>query len=346
VHYYRRRTLPHNLLTREPYIVSSRHNIKLLNDLLADDYPVLLEGLHCCWLLPILRKTQPSRLIMVRAHNVEHHYYKQLAHSERRPLHRLYLLNDARKLRRYEHVLTKASHILAISSADAEYFCEQGYAPVSILPAGHGKERVTAASGQGKFILFQGDLSVADNQRSVEYLLDQVFTPSDNMPQLPFVIAGKKPPRSLLQHVLLHNKQLAGYCAAQHNVEGSGAVLQYCQPVNVVANPDDDEMQRLLAQAHICILFTGQATGVKLKLLRALYAGRFCLVNSLMVSGTDLAPLCTVVDTPQDMREAIHALQHTPFTEQERRSREDILFTNYSDQTGAKIVLQLMQRSL
>lgn len=345
VRYYRRETLPSKLFTRLPYIVSSRCNSQLLADLQADAWPVLLEGLHCCYLLSQLRQAQPQRLLLVRAHNVEHRYYSLLAKSEHRMLRRLYLLSDALKLQAYEPVLRQASHILAISDGDASYFRQQGYAPVSLVTAGHGEQSVSAPLGKGKYALFQGDLSVSDNQRAVEYLLNQVLTPVSGTPQFPLVVAGKNPPKKLSQLIDKHNRKLASCCGCSYKKsrQGLSAVPNTNHAVRLVANPDDAEMHRLLYDAHVCILFTGQATGIKLKLLHALYESRFCLVNSLMVQGTTLAPLCMVADTPQDTRQLLAALFNTPFTDTFRCQREVLLTKEYSDDTGAQTVLQLME---
>ena len=63
--------------------------------------------------------------------------------------------------------------------------------------------------------------------------------------------------------------------------------------VRLVINPDDDLMFDLIRKAHINLMVTFQPTGLKLKLLNALYNGRFCLVNGNMLHGTQLSTLCT-----------------------------------------------------
>lgn len=316
VHYYRRQTLPHKLLSKEPYIVSSRQSTALLEALQRDNEPVLLEGLHCCWLLPLLRTQNADRILFVRAHNVEHHYYRHLASSERCWAKRLYLRSDARKLERYEIVLKQASAILAVTQSDTDYFKEKRYAPVYLIPSSHGQTLVSAPCGKGSYVLFQGDLSVADNQRTVLFLLNEVLAGDSHA----FVVAGRRPSQELRQQVSRHPN------------------------ATLVANPNDEEMQRLLQLSHVCILYTNQATGLKLKLLHALYSGRFCLVNSKMVAGTPLGKLCTVADTPQAMRHALKALFEKDFTESDRLARESILHEAYSDSIGARKLINLLER--
>ena len=51
VNYYPRNISKGKFLSKLPYIVSSRSNEKLLQRLLKDDYPVLMEGLHTTFFL-------------------------------------------------------------------------------------------------------------------------------------------------------------------------------------------------------------------------------------------------------------------------------------------------------
>jgi hypothetical protein len=46
VHYYRRELNLFHLFSREPFIVVSRKNDQLLKNLMADNHPVIFEGLH------------------------------------------------------------------------------------------------------------------------------------------------------------------------------------------------------------------------------------------------------------------------------------------------------------
>ena len=69
VHYYCRHEGHKGFSHRLPYIVCSRSNGQLLDRLLEDDYPILLEGVHCTYLLNDERFE--GRKIILRLHNVE-----------------------------------------------------------------------------------------------------------------------------------------------------------------------------------------------------------------------------------------------------------------------------------
>lgn len=82
VYYYPRRNYFESFSLRIPYIVSSRKNEMLIKNLSADNYPVLLEGTHCTYIL--FKNIFPKRKILYRLHNVEHIYYRQLFRSEKK----------------------------------------------------------------------------------------------------------------------------------------------------------------------------------------------------------------------------------------------------------------------
>lgn len=295
VHYYHRRTGILSQLSVRPYIVSSRESQELLVRLQEDSYPILLEGLHCCALLEKLDTS--SRLIYVRTHNVEHYYYSALARAEHTLWRRLFFRLEAARLRRYETVLRQASAVLAISETDASHFLELGCRNVLLLPPCHGNSRVCSLPGCGDYILYHGNLSVPENEHAALYLIRKVFFGLQHR----LVIAGRNPGEAI-----------------------SSAVAQ-CSNVSLVADPEDEELDELIRKAHVNILVTDQATGVKLKLLNALYKGRFCLVNSSMVQGTNLADACVVADTPESQQSAINSLMSTPFDEQQLQHRKSLL---------------------
>lgn len=80
VNYYDRHTGLKSWFSTEPYIVKSRNNSELLENLIGFDAPILFEGLHTTHF--INNKDLRNRVKIVRAHNVEHCYYKGLQKQE------------------------------------------------------------------------------------------------------------------------------------------------------------------------------------------------------------------------------------------------------------------------
>jgi hypothetical protein len=311
VHYYPRKKFFQAIYSAVPYIVGSRQSDELLSNLSGSPYPIIFEGLHTCFYLshPALRR----QFKVVRMHNVEWEYYRSLKEQERNYLLKFYFYYESKKLRRFEEELEFADHVLAISRSDADYLL-QSYDKVTYVGAFHAHDKVTTIPGLGNYALYHGNLSVVENHQAALYLIRKI------MPQgsFPLVIAGKNPLPALQK------------LAAQ------------AKDVRLVANPSHSEMDQLQQQAQIHLLPTFQATGVKLKLINALYTGRHCVVNSPMVSGSSLEPLCTVADRPSEWIEAIQKLQHLAVTTDDIAFRQSFLQDHYANRYHAEKILKVI----
>ena len=309
VKYYKRDTSFAKQLSLTPFIVNSRRSEDLVQDLLKDDYPILCEGLHTTAVL--LDKRLKNRKIYVRAHNVEHDYYQALGQAERWCGKKLFYLIEAWKLKRYEAVLKRADGIFAISQSDADYF-SQKYGKVTLVPGFNAADSVCSETGRGDYVLYHGNLSVRENENAAKWLIENVFPELD----VSCVVAGLNPSDKLVKLAEKHPN------------------------VTLVANPDDAEMIDLLRQAQVNILVTNQPTGLKLKLLNALYNGRFCLVNTDMVKGTSLEDLCIVADEPEQMITEIKRLMEEDFTEDDIEERDETLRELYQNEKNARTMIE------
>jgi hypothetical protein len=311
VQYYARRTGMASQLSVQPYIVQSRKSGELLKNLLADDYPILFEGLHSCYLLG--HKALRNRRQYYRESNIEHDYYYHLYRSENQMLRKTYFLAESLKLRFFQQKLRHATAMLVVSASDRKYlaecFPEQR---VVYLPSFHGNQHLQALPGRGKYVLYHGNLSVSENEEAAEYLLTEVFSKIS----IPFRIAGKNPGSRLTKLVELNPH------------------------ARLTANPSAEEMDRLIREAQVNLLVTFQPTGLKLKLLNTLYNGRWLLVNRNMLAGTGLEKLCETADTAADLREKLTSLFSHEFHPDQIRNREQILSTRFSDEVNARALIQ------
>ena len=73
---------------------------------------------------------------------------------------------------------------------------------------------------------------------------------------IPFIIAGKNPSEKL-KNIAYKNEN-----------------------VSLVSNPSEQEMNELINKAQIHLLPSFNTTGIKIKLLNALFNGRYCLANT------------------------------------------------------------------
>ena len=296
VYYYPRSRSLMRQLQIEPYIVASRRESALIDDLLADEAPVLFEGIHCCAFLADPRLA--NRCKLVRMHNIEHEYYTELARKAS-GWRRLYYRLEAARLKRYEHTLEHADAILAITESDRCYFASKFPQITTLwLPAFQGHDSVAPLTPKDDYMLYHGNLSVEENIEAAEYLLQQVVPKT---PGIKWIFAGKNPAERLA-------RQIEAYPTTR-----------------LVANPSGQEMERLIEQAAANVLITFQPTGLKLKLLHALYAGGHCIVNSKMLAGTGLDQACIIADTPQALIHAATTAREIPFDQALRTERARLL---------------------
>jgi hypothetical protein len=134
--------------------------------------------------------------------------------------------------------------------------------------------------------------------------------------RIPLVIAGKNPSPKL--------QRIAG---KQKNT---------C----VVADPSEQEMQDMIGKAQINILPSFNITGVKLKLLNALFNGRHCLVNEATVQSTGLEPACHIGANANAFKSQIVQLYRQPFGEEEIRLRKTLLLSTFDNKQNALRLIQ------
>ena len=299
VHYYPRRAPWSGFLSLEPYIVSSRASIDLLNHLLADEAPILFDGLHTCHFLADPQLV--SRRKIVRMHNVEWAYYGGLAEMERSFLKELYFREESRRLKSYERILDKADEVACISPADTRYYRSLVGDKAFYLPAFHQFQQISSQPGRGTYALYHGNLSVPENVQAASFLI-RLW---QDMP-VPLVLAGLDPDYKLFE------------------------ITQNRADIELVADPDESQMETLVRDAHMHVLPTFQRSGIKLKLLRSLFQGRFVIANSDMVDDTGLAEFCRIADSEESWKMAVTEVAEQAFSSNDLEIRKplELIFAN------------------
>ncbi len=310
VHYYKRKMSKTYLFNKLPFVAVTRSSEKLVENLLRDKHPILFEGLHCCFHLDDIRLK--DRIKIVRSHNIEHEYYYSLERVERSVFKKMYFGMEGKKLERFEKIYQHASHIVAISAADTAALASR-YKNVHHITAFHPNEEVKIKEGKGDFCLYHGNLEVGENNEAALFLVNEVFSKIN----IPLIIAGKKPSAMLIE------------AAAKH------------KHIHIKANINTQEIDELIRNAQINVLPTFQATGIKLKLLAALFNGRHCVVNTPMVSNTGLENLCLISDDAQEMAALIEKQFASTFDMNEKQKREQVLLEAFSNTSGAKKMISL-----
>ena len=311
VHYYKRKKGVQTHLSTLPFIVKSRASKKLKSNLLKNDFPILFEGLHCCSLLNDI--DLKNRFKIVRNHNIEHNYYFELANIEQKTIKKTYFKTEAEKLKRFESIIENADLCLSISETDLAYFRKKYLNTKSIfVPGFHANENVTIKPGKGEYVLYHGNLSVAENINAAKFIIERFFKGSE----IPLKIAGLNPTKELIN------------------------LIKSFDNIELIKNPSDKEMKELISNAQINLLYTEQATGLKMKLLNVLYNGRYCIVNPKMVVGTALGKLCLIDQSITELNQSIKDTFKLDFSEEEIEIRKILLEREFANETSFQKIIK------
>ena len=215
-------------------------------------------------------------------------------------------------LKKYEKAICNKAKFIAVSQKDVEAYKSMGCADIQYLPVFLPFEEVDSKTGRGDYCLYQGNLSVAENEKAAIWLMRRVFNDID----LPLMIAGKNPSEKIRDHA----KEMSN--------------------VTLAANPSADNMEQLISRAQVNILPSFNTTGVKLKLLNALFVGRHCLVNTKGVEGSGAEPLCCIADDAATMKKMLKALYLKDFGADDIQLRKAFLKEHYNNAANTR---QLMQ---
>lgn len=310
VYYYARHTGHKGFSHRLPYIVCSRSSPELSERLLLDDDPILLEGIHCTYIT--LDPRFAERKIFIRLHNVESVYYKQLAKCTSSWLKKLYYLRESAMLRVYEKRIAANRPLLAVTRYDADLAALRFQSKnISVIPVFLPYQHIESPQGTGCYCLYHGNLSVEENEKAVMWLLDNVF----NDLKLPFLVAGKNPSPKLYKSV----ERLKNCC--------------------IVSDPSKLELQDMISKAQLHVIPSFNCTGVKLKLLNALFNGRHCVVNTNAVEGTGLNEVCHMANGAQEFKSVIESLYEKPFTFLDLQDRRNKLQHQYNNEETARLLI-------
>ncbi len=309
--YYKRKGFFQSILWNRPYIVQSRKNQQLIQRLNRDQFPILIEGIHGTSILPFL---DPTRRVVVRMHNEEVAYYQRLAMNEKNLIRKAYGYYESLLLRRYYDKIVKSLPIAAISSSDTEILRTRfQFTNVHHVPCFLPWQEISAPVGKGNYCLYHGNMKIAENAAAAAWLVKQVFSKI----KVPFIIAGKGMPKYL------------------------SILIRPYHHIHVINNPSSEGLEALISGAHIHVLPSLNSTGIKLKLLHALFKGRFCITNQSGIEGSGITDGIFLAEESEDYIKIIPELFKQPFNELEIKKRLPLLLL-YHNQENARLLSELL----
>lgn len=307
--YYPRKKSVLDWLSSTPFIVKSRQNNLLLQNLKRDNSPIIFEGIHTTSFLTDAELK--NRIKLVRCHNIEHDYYNALA-QRASGLKSIFYKSEAKKLAKYEAVLSEASALLVIQNKDLEHFNKIN-PNTHLLPASLPEIEVTEHRIVKDYMLFHGNLSVSENDYAAQWIIQNVSTKVEG---IPLIIAGLNP-----------SIELQNLCT----ING----------IDLRSNLSQSEMDTLVSEAKIHVLYTNQATGLKLKLLSALQSNGAVIVSSEMISGTELGEHCLIANSAHEFVKHIQDCNLEPLNADAISKRMAQLNKTYNTVNNCKLIEQL-----
>jgi hypothetical protein len=290
VYYYPRHNYWKYLFSSTPFIVASRMQAKLLENLCLDEHPILFFGLHTSGFLH--HEKLKGRRLFVRTANVETQYYSQLEKIEKNYFKHTYLSVEQKRLSVFEKTHLNEAHLFVISTKDAEYFSKTS--TVKIIPPFTIASTIQSKIGKGNYCMYHGNLAIVENHSMAMWLVNEVWKDLE----IPLQIYGLNPNQALKESIANHKN------------------------ISLVSNATEQQLAEAIENAHIHVLPSAQESGVKLKLMRALQEGRFVVANNKMLYGTEWSACCKIAESKEDWISTIQELMNQEFSDKEIELRK------------------------
>lgn len=310
VYYYKRERKWKDIFSEIPFIVKSRMQDELLQNLCKDNYPILFDATHTTGFInhPALKDQKK----VVRLHNIEWIYYRVLLADAISLKEKIYYFTEYKKLKKYDSVLANADFLSCLSQTDLEYY--QMMFPeksISFEAVFHQNTIVSSIPGKGDYILYHGNLSLTDNYAYVIELIEHQLKSSEYK----IIIAGKNPDEAL-----------------------RNCIAKYAH-ITLVANPNQDELALLVKNAQACLAFARNPSGVKLKLINSLFQARFVIANEAALTGSNLSDLVFSCET-KELNSVIKQLMPQEFTLEIIEKRKKKLLSLYNNLSNAEALIK------
>ncbi|RTZ50341.1 hypothetical protein EJ377_11005 [Chryseobacterium arthrosphaerae] len=293
-----------------PFAAAIRNSEQLLKNLENIPAPILFEGLQTTAVIQHLKSSQQP--LYLRYHNNETEYYKGLSFSEKNAFKKIIYRIESLKYTGYQKKLLKQFKSVFCLS-EKEYNEVQTYSGnAKLIHIFHGNQRVKQLDKKGKYFLFHGDLTTADNKKA----LDETIEMFKNLPQYQLIVASDRASDEI-----------------KRKIDAAGNIS--LSPIQTTEN-----LHHLLEGAHANILLSYQNSGTKVKLFNTLYNSRFVIINENITDDPALISLCLYGSDKNQIRQQIIAAAEKDYDAAENRKK--ILEERHSDQAKAEEIVSVI----
>lgn len=283
---------------------------KLTEVLQADTYDiVLIEGLFLTPYVPLIRQYSHAQVVL-RAHNVEHRIWQQMAMGCHAPLKRSYLHHLARTLRNYElnHV-NDYDAIVCISPIDADLFRNNGcHKPITSIPFGITPEPLEHIDVEPASLFHLGSMDWMPNIEGIDWFLQNVWPKlHSELPQTRLYLAGRKMPQRLIDS----------------QIDGVSVVGEVADALYFIASK----------QINIVPLLSG--SGIRVKIIEAMSASKTVVTTRIGAQGIDAhdGEHLLIADTADDfVRQIRRCVTNPDFCQKIGHNAYQLIAKNYNIQ--------------
>jgi glycosyltransferase involved in cell wall biosynthesis len=261
--------------------------LKLLESRLSEQHYdlVQLENLFMSPYIPTIRKFDIP--IVLRQHNAEYQIWDRLAKECKHPIKQIILRKLAKDIKRAEiEALQSVDAVIAITEEDKRVFQQMGCnAPIHVYGSGIDSEPYRALPPGPPHILYHlGSMEWEPNRNGLHWFLDEVW---------PMI---RKSHSSMKLHI-------AGKGMHKHF---SGQL-----PEGVINYGEVESSKSFISEAGICIVPIQSGSGLRIKIIEAMAAGRVVVSTSVGAQGLGMlsGEHFLSADSAKDFAQAISLLQ-------------------------------------
>ncbi|MDR4955068.1 hypothetical protein REB14_23030 [Chryseobacterium sp. ES2] len=310
VSFYQKKKNPLLYFSSTPFAAAIRNSEELIKNLERNKAPILFEGLQTTSIIRFLRNNDHQ--FYLRYHNNETEYYKGLSVSEKNIFKKLIYKIESLKHTRYQKKLLKKFEAVFCLS-EKEYNEVETYSGnAHLIHIFHGNESVKELDTKGKYFLFHGDLSTADNKRALNETIDLFKT----LPQYQLIVASDRATEDIKRKI-----------STVENIS--------LTPIQTTEN-----LLRLLKDAHGNILISYQNSGTKVKLFNTLYNSRFVIISENITDDPILKSVCLFGSDMNEIRQRIITSAEKEYHDTEKR--KEVLEKKHSDKAKAHEMLKII----
>ncbi len=259
--------LKNYLFSKEPESAERFYNINFQNkisDILKSFQPdvVQMESVFLTKYLPEI-KNKSNAVTVLRIHNIENHIWQSVASKTKNALKKIYFKSLGKRIKRFEKsAWRKYDLLLPITKKDDSYINKQKYIKKSIVaPFGIDIKKIKRPDIKEKWVGYHiGAMDWIPNRDGIKWFLDDIWPKiHKSLPKFEFYFAGRDMPE------MLKNIKLRGvFCMDEVN-----------------------SAEEFIADKKILIVPLGSGSGIRVKILEAMAAGKIVITTLNGIKGIE-----------------------------------------------------------